>query len=56
MFSCVTMQSNVVIRDSYRGGGGSLDNTRFQDSLVESKFISKNLTSKIMILQDMPPT
>ena len=28
----------------------------FKIALVESKFVSKNLSSKFIILQDMPPT
>ena len=78
MFSCVTMQLNVVIRDSYKGGGGGggalgyppkaqtspliflriiINFIRCQiQGFKESKFVSKNLTSKIIILQDMPPT
>ena len=44
MFSCVTMQSNVVIRDSYREGE-SLDNTRFQ--LMEHDVITSQSNTPV---------
>ena len=73
VFSCVTMQLKVIIRDSYRGPGISpkaqispliflriiinfiqCQIQGLKIAFVESKFVSKNLTSKIIILRACP--